>query len=73
MKVALFREKDVPQIYLQLTNSEASRLIKFLKEQLCESGQPASYAERSSFEDFRSNTARPETSRGLITFAIVEA
>lgn len=73
MKVAILNNGEVLQTYVQLTINEAGRIVEFLKKQQTDYDElPASHTERTVYEDFTENRIKPETSKGIITFAIVE-
>lgn len=72
MKVAVLKNGEVLQTYVQLTSIEAERIISFLQQQLKDGAMPASHSERTVYENFTECRSRPEMSKGLFTLAIVE-
>lgn len=73
MKIALINNDGLIQAYVQLTTVEAERVRDFLSAQIKKTdAAPAAHSERVTFEDFIKNRNKPETSKGLLTLAIVE-
>ena len=70
MRVAVLKNEEVLQTYIQLTSVEAVRLIETLQKAV-DGETGGSYTERVLYENFIESTPKPVTNNGLLTFAIL--